>query len=149
MSKFFSGLPYYGLIGWCGLWATISMFASFFVDWAFIPGWLTIFSTTIIFYVTTIEADFVECEWASFITIPAGIFMIFASSYPFNALAWIVGPFALAYATIEYYPAKFPRLAKWLKVPERRAVYLAKRAERLEKARQEQAKAAAFNQEAV
>lgn len=143
MSKLCSSLPYYGLIGWCGLLATMGMFGSLLTDLAIIPAWLTIISTTIVFYVTTIEADFVECEWASFITIPAGLLMIFGAVYPVNVLVWLIGPAALAYALVEYYPAKFPWLAGWLKVAERRELYLQKRAARLEKMRQEQAQIAA------
>jgi hypothetical protein len=137
MSKLFCRLFYYQLIGWCGFVATFSLLLNIFVDWGWILGWITIVSTTIFFYTTTIEAEFVECEQASFITIPAGLIMIFSGFYPMNAIVLVLGAFALAYALIEMYPQKFPHFAKLLKVEPRRAVYMENREKRLEKIRQE------------
>ncbi len=137
MSKLFSSLTYYQLIGWVGFVATVSMFGSLFADWAVILGWLTIFSTTIFFYTTTIEAEYVECEWASFITIPSGLVMIFASFEPINYFIAVVGPLALIYALVEQYAPRYPKLAQLLHTEERRARAAAKRATRLEEIRQE------------
>ncbi len=140
MVKFFSGLKFYELIGWVGFIATISMLGQLLVDWATIIGWVTILSTTILFYIITIEADYVECEWASFITIPAGLIMIFASSEPVNYFVAIAGPMALLYGLAEIYAPKYPKLAAILHTDERRATAAAKKAAKLnelEKERQE------------
>ena len=138
MSKFFSGLKSYELIGWVGYVATLSMLGNLVVDWAIVLGWLSILTTTVLFYTTTIEAEYVECEWASFITIPAGLIMIFAWVEPVNYFVWIAGPLALAYGLAEYYAPRYPKLAEILHTEERRAAAQAKKAAKLEQLRQEQ-----------
>ena len=140
MSGFCSKLTAYMLIGWVGFVATVAMIGSLFTDWAVVAGWVTIISTTIVFYLTTIEAPYVECEWASFITIPAGVVMIFAGSEPINYLVAVAGPLMLAYGLAEVVAPRFPRLSGWLKVEPRRARATARREAKLLQLEQEQAR---------
>jgi hypothetical protein len=137
MTKFFSSLKSYELIGWVGFVATLSMLGNLLVDWAIVLGWLSILTTTVLFYTTTIEAEYVECEWASFITIPAGLIMIFAWVEPVNYFVWVAGPLALAYGLAEYYAPRYPKLAALLHTEERRAAAQAKKIARLEQLRLE------------
>lgn len=137
MKNFCSNLTFYMLIGWVGFIATISMVGSLFVDWAVIFGWITIITTTIVFYVTTIEAEYVECEWASFITIPSGLVMMFAGVFPVNIFVAIAGPIMLAYAIAEIVAPRYSSLARLLRTGERRARARAKREARLLQLEQE------------
>lgn len=140
MARLCSRLTAYMLIGWCGFVATVSMIAFIFVDWATIAGWITIVCTTIFFYVTTIEADYVECESASFITIPAGLIMIFAGVEPINYVVAVLGPLALLYGLAHLYAYKFPWLERRMKTAEQRAAATAKREAKLAQLREEHQK---------
>lgn len=132
-------IPYYGLIAWVGLVATLSMLLTLFVEWGVVLGWITIFTTTIIFYTTTIEAEYVECEWASFITIPSGLVMMFAGVFPVSYFVAVAGPLLLVYGSLELFAPRFPRLAGWLRIKERRAAAAVRKEAKLQQLRQEQA----------
>ncbi|HEX2916627.1 MAG TPA: hypothetical protein VH186_38055 [Chloroflexia bacterium] len=137
LSRLLSGLPYYLIIGWVGFVATLGMMGSLFVDWAVIIGWITIVTTTILFYTTTIEAPYVECEWASFITIPAGLIMMLAGVEPVNYFVAIAGPLALLYGAAELFAPRLPWLNRLLQADRRRARAKRRREEALIKLRQE------------
>ncbi len=127
------------LIGWVGFVATFSMLTSLLADWTIALGWITIISTTIVFYLTTIEAEYVECEWASFITIPSGVVMIFGGVEPVNYFIAVAGPLMLAYGLAELVAPRYPWLAKGLNIGPRRAASTAKRETKLAQIQQEKA----------
>ena len=143
MTGFCSKLTAYMLIGWVGFVATTALIGSLFADWFIAVGWITIISTTLVFYLTTIEAPYVECEWASFITIPSGVIMIFAGSEPINYVVAVLGPLMLLYGLAELIAPRFPWLAGWLKIEPRRASALARREAKLAQIEQEKARYAA------
>ncbi len=123
--------PYYVIIGWIGLVATLGMLGSLLVEWSVVLGWVVLVSTTIYFYVSTIEADYVECEWASFVLIPFSLLMLMAGVEPINYIVSALGLLCLLYGLAEYFALSIPFLSNLLHAPERRAAARLKRETRL------------------
>ncbi len=108
--KLVAKLPYYAFIGWAGLLTIGVLIAQNWLELAAVAGWCLIASSILGFYLFTIEAPKVECEWAGWILSPALVLIVFTGVEPLTQILWLVSVLALAYTGLMYAAERNPDL---------------------------------------
>ncbi len=105
-------LPYYAFIAWAGLVTFIVLITQNFFEYAAVVGWCLIAGSILAFYLFTIEAPTVKCEWAGWILSPALVLIIFTGVEFMTAVLWILSVLAIAYSATMYRCERDPEFAE-------------------------------------
>jgi predicted membrane protein len=91
-------VPYYGFIGFIGVVGLIASVIAPFFD--LMPGiaWCVLAMATLFYYLATIEAPVVECEWAGWIFMIGSLFVVMSGVFPVNIMVWVLAPLSILFA---------------------------------------------------
>lgn len=116
---FVAKLPYYAFVAWAALVTIGVLIGQNFFEYASVVGWCLIAGSILGFYLLTIEAPTVECEWAGWVLSPTLAFIVFTGVEPMTQILWVISILALAYAGLMLacdrnpdFAAKMPRLLR-------------------------------------
>lgn len=107
-------LPYYAFIAWDAFITLSVLSTQGFFEYAAVVGWCLIAASILGFYLLTIEAPTVKCEWAGWILSPALALIVFTGVEPLTQILWVVSILALIYAAIMYRCERDPKFAERL-----------------------------------
>lgn len=107
-------LPYYAFIAWDALVTLAVLATQGFFEYAAAVGWCLIAGSILAFYLLTIEAPTVKCEWAGWVLSPALALIVFTGVEPLTEILWIVSILGLAYAATMYRCERDPQFAERL-----------------------------------
>lgn len=107
-------LPYYAFVGWAGFVALAVLLAQNFFEYAVAFGWCVIAASILGFYLFTIEAPLVKCEWAGWILSPTLVLIVFAGVEPVTQLLYVLSTLALLYALMMFQTERNPAFAEKL-----------------------------------
>jgi hypothetical protein len=102
--------PYYTFIGWAGFVTLAVLLGQTFFEYAAAVGWCLIAGSILAFYLFTIEAPSVKCEWAGWILSPALVLVVFSGVEPMTQILWVLSLLALGYTALMYRAERDSRL---------------------------------------
>jgi len=112
-------LPYYAFVAWAALVTIGVLIGQIFFEYASAVGWCLIAGSILGFYLLTIEAPTVECEWAGWVLSPTLALIVFTGVEPMTQILWVISILALAYAGLMLacdrnpdFAAKMPRFLR-------------------------------------
>jgi hypothetical protein len=91
-------VPYYGFIGFVGAVVLVSSIIALFFDLMPGIGFCILAAATLFFYLLTIEAPVVECEWAGWILTIGSTIVFVCGVFPVNVIMWVICPLCILFA---------------------------------------------------
>jgi hypothetical protein len=111
---FLAKLPYWAFVGGVGLTILLTVIAQQFFEYAGVISWGILTSATLFFYVATIEAPKVRCEYAGTILMPGGILAMLAGVAEAQIFLAIAGVLAVAFAVFIEAAERNPNLKRFI-----------------------------------
>lgn len=104
---FLAKVPYYGFVGFVGAVGLVCSTIAPFFDLMPGIGWCLIVCAILFFYLFTIEAPVVECEWAGWILTVGSTIVALSGVTPVNYFVWVLSPLSVIFALLMYYKPDF------------------------------------------
>jgi hypothetical protein len=99
--------PYYGFIGFVGGVTLVCSVVALFFDLMPGIGFCVIATAILFFYLFTIEAPVVECEWAGWILTVGSVIVFICGVFPVNIGVWVLAPLTIFFSWRMYVSPTF------------------------------------------